>query len=314
MFQLAQKVDDWKPEERRLFLKTIGHKKWRMEHFYKIKDKKRQTVNLIFNPIQNQYWGKRTYRDYILKARKIGFSTLCLIDDLDETICNHNFTAFIMAHKREDVQKLFKIVQFAYDRMPAGWKPVAEYYNRNELYFKEINSTIYVGSEARSDVINRLHVSELAFIENVDKKMAATFEAVPEDGRIVLETTPNGIGGYAYDLWQSASGYVTDEAGKCEFKDHFYAWFYHPEYTVPLTSAEKRLVEAGDYLDKEEEEFREAHNLNYGQMKWRKQKQSRLGDQFLEQYPEDDISCFLGSGNPYFNMKALREQLVEVEA
>lgn len=314
MFQLAQNVKDWTSNERLKFLKTIGNKKWRMEHFYKIKNKERQTVNLIFNPIQNQYWGNRTYRDYILKARKIGFSTLCLIDDLDATICNHNFTAFIMAHKREDVQKLFKIVQFAYDRMPVVWKPKAEYYNRNELYFKEINSTIYVGSEARSDVINRLHVSELAFIENVAKKMAATFEAVPENGRIVLETTPNGMGGYAYDLWQAAAGYITDEPGQCEFKGHFYAWFYHPEYTVPLASAERRLVEAGDYLNEEEEEFRKAHHLNYGQMKWRKQKQARLGDQFLEQYPEDDISCFLGSGDPYFNMKALREQLVEVEA
>ncbi len=306
-------VDDWSVEQRRLFLKTIGNKEWRMQHFYMIKDKKRQTVNLVFNPIQAHYWKNRSARDYILKARKIGFSTLCLIDDLDETIWNRNFTACIIAHRREDVQKLFKIVQFAYDRMPGEWKPKAEYYNRNELFFKEINSSIYVGTEARSDVVNRLHVSELAFIEQVEKKMAATFEAVPEDGRIVLETTPNGVGGYAYDAYQLAAGYKSVEGGGiCSTKAHFYTWFMHPEYMIPLTSAEKRLVENGDYLTDEEEAFQQAHNLNYSQMKWRKLKQGNLGDEFLEQYPEDDIECFLGSGQPYFSMHALKEQLVEV--
>lgn len=311
MTKLDPIIDNWTSQERKLFLETIGNKRWRMEHFYKIRDKLRQTVNLVFNPIQVQYWAKRTKRDYILKARKIGFSTLCLIDDLDETIWNRNFTSFIFAHKREDVQKLFKIIQFAYDRLPEEWKPKAEYYNKNELYFKDRNSNIYVGMEARSDVINRLHVSELAFIENTEKKCAASFEAVPQEGRIVLETTPNGIGGYAYDLYQFAAGYKTSEYGeRCEFKAHFYPWFCHPEYALPLTKAEKELLKAGNFLSESEQIFMENHNLTYNQMKWRKQKQARLAEQFPEQYPEDDIECFLGSGNPYFDMRALKKQLI----
>lgn len=312
MTKLDPLIDNWTSQERRFFLKTIGNKRWRMEHFYKIRDKLRQTVNLIFNPIQAHYWAERTKRDYILKARKIGFSTLCLIDDLDETIWNRNFTSFIFAHKREDVQKLFKIIQFAYDRLPEEWKPRAEYYNRNELFFKDRNSTIYVGTEARSDVINRLHVSELAFIEDVEKKCAASFEAVPQEGRIVLETTPNGVGGYAYEFYQFAAGYKTSEYGeKCEFKDHFYPWFYHPEYSIPLTNVEKALVKAGNFLNEEEKAFKESHNLTFGQMRWRKQKQALLAEQFLEQYPEDDIECFLGSGNPYFDMRVLKGQLTK---
>lgn len=312
MFQLANEVKNWTSQERMKFLKTIGNKRWRMEHFYKIKNKKRETVNLIFNSIQARYWANRTKKDAILKARKIGFSTLCLIDDLDEVICHHNYTAFIMAHRKEDVQKLFKMVQFAYDRMPVEFKPVAKYDNRNELFFKELNSTIYVGSEARSDVINRLHVSEVAFVTNVQKKLSASFEAVPDDGSIVLETTPNGVGGYFYDLWDLACGYKKSNL-KSEFKAHFYPWFHHPEYSKPLTNKEKQMVEEGFYLDEEEEGFREAHKLNYSQMKWRKEKQARLGDDFLEQHPEDDITCFLGSGDPYFCMNSLKDQLILVE-
>ncbi len=292
---------------------TLGNKLWRIEHLYKIRDKKRRTVNLVLNPIQRQYWKARTNRDFILKARKIGFSTLCLIDALDETIFNMNYTAFIMAHKREDVQKLFQIVHFAYDLMPPELKPKAEYYNKNELFFKELNSRIYVGMEARSDVINRLHISEFCFIENVEKKIAASFEAVPQDDRIILESTPNGIGGFAYELYQLAAGYKQREEGICEFKAHFFPWFKNPEYSVKLTKAEKEQVAKGEFLSPEEEEFRESHNLNYSQMKWRKLKKARLGDQFDEQYPEDDISCFLGSGDNYFDTKALRKQLEYAE-
>ena len=293
-------------EERKCFRETIGNKLWRIQTFYKIRDKKRQTVNLVLNPLQSLYWRERTNRDIILKARKIGFSTLCLIDDLDETIWNRNYTSFIMAHRREDVQKLFQIVHFAFDSIPPEWKQKTEYYNKNELFFKDRNSRIYVGTEARSDVVNRLHVSEVAFIEDAEKKMAASFEAVPEDGSIVLETTPNGIGGYFYDLYQVAAGYTE---GRSEFKPHFYPWFKHPDYSVRLTKTEKAQVEEGNYLDDEEKEFRETHNLNYSQMKWRKLKKERLGDQFDEQYPEDNCSCFLGSGNPYFDMKKLKEQM-----
>ncbi len=304
-------VDDWSPEERRLYLKTIGNKLWRIEHFYKIKDKLRQTVNLILNPIQKHYWQNRSKKDFILKARKIGFSTLCLIDDLDETIWNRNFTTFIFAHKREDVQKLFKMIHFAYDKMPREHRPVAEYYNKNELFFKEINSTIYVGMEARSDTINRLHVSEVAFVRDAEKKCASSFEAVPEgDGKIVLETTPNGVGGYAYELYQFAAGYkVTDYGDKSEFKAHFYPWYYHPEYAMPLTNAEREMIEAGNWLNEDERQFMTDHALSYPQMKWRKSKQGTLAEQFIEQYPENDIDCFLGSGNPYFDMHSLRTQL-----
>ncbi len=306
MFDLKSGVSN---ADRELYLNTLDKKLWRLESLYKIRDKRRKTVNLILNPLQRLFWNTRTNRDIILKARKIGFSTLCLIDDLDEVIWHENYTAFIMAHKREDVQKLFQMVHFAYDNMPEELRPKADYYTRNELFFKDRNSRIYVGTEARSDVVNRLHVSEVAFVENVEKKMASSFEAVPQEGSIVLETTPNGVGGYFYDLYQHAAGYVDSGNGKSEFKVHFYPWYKHPEYSVKLTRAEKAQVEAGNYLDEEEREFMETNNLNLSQMKWRKLKKARLGDEFDEQYPEDDISCFLGSGNPYFNLKKLQAQM-----
>lgn len=304
------KIDNLTEHDSRYIMATIGNKKWRLEHLYKIKNKRRETVNLVFNPLQEIYWNTRTNRDLILKARKIGFSTLCLVDDLDDTIFNENFTAFIMAHKREDVQKLFQIVHFAYDRLPAEFKPKADYYNKNELYFKDLNSRIYVGTEGRSDLINKLHVSEVAFIEDVEKRLASTFEAVPEEGSIVLETTPNGMGGHFYDLYQMAAGYKTsDEGGQSEFKAHFYPWFKHPEYKINLTEEERAQVTSGSYLTEDEESFREANNLTYSQMKWQKIKKARLGDQFPEQYPSDDLSCFIGSGQSYFDLRALQTQL-----
>jgi len=49
-------------------------------------------------------------------------------------------------------------------------------------------------------------------------------EAVPQEGRVIFESTANGIGNYFHTLWTSA----------CErrsgYKPHFYVWWEDPGY------------------------------------------------------------------------------------
>ena len=73
---------------------------------------------------------------------------------------------------------------------------------------------------------------------------------------------------------------------------HFYPWWWDAQYRVETpepveyTADEQRLVDA--------------NNLTLEQIKWRRLKQKELGRLFIQEYPEDVITCFLTSGNGYF--------------
>jgi hypothetical protein len=178
--------------------------------------------------------GFRKIRDIILKARKEGVTTFYALFYLDDTLFTPNTTTVIIAHTREDVQKLFKIVKLAYSTCPdtitlsdgREWhKPRASYDNVSELTFSSINSTIYVALAGRGGTVNNLHISEVSKIpENVvDERMAAIMESVPNidfGSNISIETTANGMGGWFHDMWTFA------EAGESEFDDMFFSWFH----------------------------------------------------------------------------------------
>jgi hypothetical protein len=54
--------------------------------------------------------------------------------------------------------------------------------------------------------------------------------------------------------------------------------------------------------------------LTLGQIKWRRQKRRDLGAHFAEQYPEDDVTCFLASGRCCFDTEALRAAQARIAA
>ena len=142
----------------------LADKNWRLSHLYKIKTKDQKLVILKPNSAQLDYLNKATGRDIILKARRLGFSTICLIEKLDYTLTHKNTNAAIIAHERDKVTKLFEIVRLAFEQMPAELKPRVSYDNRNELYFPDLNSKITVALDTRSETVHNLHVSEIAFL------------------------------------------------------------------------------------------------------------------------------------------------------
>jgi hypothetical protein len=286
-----------------------------------IRTKEKKVINLIFNPIQVVYWSERTKRDIILKPRQLGFSTQILAEFFDDTINTPNTNTVIIAHDSDSTRKLFNVVQFMYNNLPEekkielnGGKKRPKYGNRKEFYFESINSRITVGTAGstdfgRGDTINNLHCSEVAFWPNPEELMTGLLQAVPFDGRIVIETTANGVGNYFYRTYYEA------KEGKSRWKPHFYRWFDHPEYRLQLDQSE-----VISYTE-EETNLIEAHQLSPEQIKWRRWKISEIPekdgiskeDRFKQEYPEDDMSCFLNSGNPVFHIQTLAKWRKQLE-
>lgn len=218
----------------------LRNKWWRLTHLYKILDKQGQLV--IFKPSRIQLMilaalGPRL-RARILKYRQGGVTTLFCIMYLDDALWTPGFSAAIIAHEREALDKIFEIVDRAFTNLPDSLKPKTE---RNTLrMFKfmqtfdgqKLDSTIYVALKLRSTTVQAMHVTERAYIEG-DKSReleAGSKQAVPLTGRITEETTANGYNEY-YDSF--TEDYDNPDPGPHDYLALFFAWHEDPQYCLP---------------------------------------------------------------------------------
>jgi len=279
---------------------------WRLTNLYKIINKDGQKVLFKPNKIQELVNQSSNKRKIALKSRQIGFSTNEILKQFDFTIFNKNITSVILAHENDAIEKLFRIVLRAYNFMPEKLKPKIDRGggSKNELYFPEINSRIYCDLESRGDTIQWLHVSEAAFMRD-SVKLKSTLQAVPLNGQITIESTPNGLGNYFYELWNDPEQ---------NYKKYFFPWFMFDDYKIETKEA---LV-----LSDEERELGKMATKNYNiklsneQILFRRLKKIELKQYsedvkvpFEQEYPEDDVSCFISSGNSVIDAMIVKEHI-----
>ena len=140
--------------------------------------------------------------------------------------------------------------------------------NIRQIVFPRLDSEYRVATAAdanagRGMTIHNLHCSEVArWPRDVEETLASLRSAVPEDGEIVLESTPNGAGGIFYEEWQRA-----EETG---YARHFFPWWYGAEYRV------KKQVAAFELPTVEEEQLMQQAGLTEAQIAWRRTKRAQL--------------------------------------
>ena len=280
----------------------LSDKGWRQNHMYKIKTKDKRLSIMIGNKAQEHYRQNRTRRDMILKARQLGFSTEKIIEYLDDTITNENTTTAILAHKKEKVQTLFEIAKMAYNKLPTLLKPRVSFDNRNELYFPDLNSKIYITTDTRSETVHNLHISEFAFMRNAEDVLLAALESVPEkEGNISIESTANGMVGPMYEMW---------EDDKNEFTKHFYNWMWDVEYTTETHKTMEELMM--DYTSLAIEyglipDIVERFNLTKGQLNFYIGKVRRHKNKVKQEYPTTALEAFIASGRNVFSVDVIQK-------
>ena len=208
-----------------------------------IRTKDRRVIPFLLNAAQVDYWDHRTLRDIILKPRQLGFTTVICGLFFADTLLRPNTTSVIVAHDTDSSEKIFRIVQLFWERLPEEERRRVgppRFSNRREFLWPKINSQFYVGTAGaltfgRGQTISNLHCSEFAFWPKPEEALIALTEAVPADGRVVIESTANGMGNYFHDLWVAARN---EENG---FATHLYLWFESPEYVLDVTEEEARL-------------------------------------------------------------------------
>lgn len=275
------------------FLK-LSDKNWRINHLYKIVNKHSKLITFKQNSIQKIIASNTANRKIILKARQFGVTTDRVIDLFDYTIFNSNVTACILAHEDDAIKKIFRIVRRAYKYFPEPIKPQIDRGggSKYEMYFPEINSLIYCDLESRGDTINKLHISEAAFMDY--ERFFSTLQAVPLGGDVTIESTANGLDNFFYDIWHEDDVY----------EKIFLPWFFYEDYkisseeVIEITEEEKKFLSDVKFIYQKE--------ISIDQLKFRRFKRKELKDKYIQEYPEDDLSCFIHSGRTVVDQTLFR--------
>lgn len=287
-------------------------KEWRCENLYTIIDKNGQAIPFRANAPQRKVNECKRRRKMVLKARQFGISTNEIVRLFDDAIFTRNTTSVILAHEQDSIKKLFRIVQRLYKFLPEEIKPRLDRGggSKYEYFFPELNSRIYCDLESRSDTIQRLHISEVAFMKD-SAKLKATLQAVPLGGRVTLETTANGMANHFYDMWSDPDS---------SFEKLFFPWFIFSDY---------RMKAPKDFRPtKDEVEFAKLAKKRFGveitpaQVMFRRFKKSELKASahdktrvsFEQEYPEDESTCFLSSGEAVLDLFKIKKMLDELPA
>lgn len=213
---------------------------WRLTHLYWILDETGTPVLFQPNDEQRQFYESLWYRNLILKARQLGFSTELLILALDQCLFVENFTAGVIADNLENAGKLFRKVVFAYEHLPdiiKAAKPLKK--ETGSEYVFANGSSISIGTSMRSGTLQFLHVSEFGkicarFPEKAKEIVTGAFEAVAAGNMITIESTAEGAYGYFYDYTMDAlrRQQAREKHTPLDWRLHFFAWWKKPAYQL----------------------------------------------------------------------------------
>lgn len=275
-----------------------------IEKLFLIVTKESKSQPFILNEPQNKILDRLSGRDIILKARQEGISSLILALFTVDFLLKENIRCVVISHEKDATQKLFDKVKFYLESMKQtfpGELPYELTYNsRHEMVNKAKNSVFYIGTAGakafgHGDTINNLHASEVSRWPDQERLLVGLLQAVPRSGRVIIETTANGMGDYFFKLWKRS------QEANSTFKTHFLPWFAMKEYAMPCRE--------GFQSTEEEVELQKVYGLSHEQLNWRRWKIAELNDNldaFNEQFPSNAEEAFIVSGNPIWSPTLLK--------
>jgi len=271
--------------------------RWRISNLYRIVDKNSRAVQFQPNWAQVEFLNGMHRRNLILKARQLGFTTLCCIIYLDDCLFNDNVEAAVIAHKVDDAKKIFKTkVKFPYDNLPDQIRersPLKQD-SADSLSFAN-NSSIRVTTSTRSGTVKWLHISEYGKIcaQFPDKANEIRSGAFPsaERGVITIESTAEGEGGDFYEKSVEAERLASTGAPltRKDFKFFFFPWWAEPTYAMKRTNVPVSPEDV-EYFERIEHEAKTA--LSAEQRNWWVTEEKQQGGNMKREYPATSKEAF----------------------
>jgi len=258
----------------------------------------------------------------ILKARQQGISTLIQAIFFIVLYVSANLRALTMGHELDSSNNLFNMYDVYYKELPKYLQPTLEFSNEKKKKYlanqcENKVATAGKGEVGRSDTLQLLHLTEVAFYPDAKKTLGALLQAAKYAKIIVIESTANGIGDEFYNMYWEAK----EPNSLSEYIPIFLSWLDFPKYSKPFNNETERqnlLRDLGknhlfNEYENEEILLKDKYNATLEQLNWRRftivntcQKDVKT---FHQEYPRDDVEAFVASGRPVFDSKVCNENL-----
>ncbi len=301
-----------------------------METFLWIRDKQDVVRPLVLNPIQVKTLAKRREvikagkprRFLVLKARRQGQTTLWQGLNYHTVATKHNTRCVTLGHETDATEQIFQMADLFWRRSPPFMRPARlTEHDKRDLEFPAMNSMFYIGTAGKKGFGRGTNVSRYLGTEAAwwpgarsdHEQLLAGLDEAAQHGEGALETTANGVGGLFHWLWEGS------KRGENDWTRIFFRWFDDPTYRLPLhlqrnqtlAQAHEELVRS--YTD-EEKDLVAKHKLDPEQIAWRRQMKRKRGRLAPQEYPEDDVTCFLLSGHCFFDRTILEAMRLRAPA
>jgi hypothetical protein len=254
------------------------------------------------NAAQREFEHRRGNRNIVLKARQMGITTWAAARFFLKTITQPGTLTLQVAHSQQSAEEIFCIVHRFLDWLPEELRegPLkTSRANVRQIVFPEIDSQYRVVSAGdrnagRGLTVQNLHCSELARWPGVPAEILAGLQAALSPGaEMILESTPDGIGGCFHEEWQKAA-----ETGTVR---HFFPWWMERRYRAEAVAEASLTAEERDRMAR--------HHLDREQIGYRRRIRANFRGLAMQEYAEDEQSCFLASGNSVFELAVIEQRL-----
>jgi hypothetical protein len=272
------------------------------EALLRVRTRDGRTAALTANAAQRAFEERRGERNIVLKARQLGMTTWTAARFFLKTITQPGTLTLQVAHTQEAAEEIFRIVYRFLDELPEELRKGPLRTSRatvRQIVFPEMDSTYKVvtagdRNAGRGMTVQNLHCSELArWPGDAAETLAGLRAALAPGAEMILESTPEGVGGCFYEEWQKAH-----ETGMVR---HFFPWWMERRYRA---GAAERAS-----LTEEELELMERHGLDLEQIGYRRKIRADFRGLARQEFAEDEQSCFLASGESVFELSAIEERL-----
>lgn len=204
-----------------------------------------------------------------LKARQLGFSTLVAGYALWLVLFHPDRAVAMFSKGEREAAKLLKKSAYAYRHQPQWLKErLPRLLTDNQLKMEFDNESLIESlpsgeDPGRSEAVDLAIVDEWAFLPNPEDAWAAIEPITDVGGGVIGISTANGTGNFFHEFYQKA------KMGGSPFTSIFFPYDAHEDRDDAWYAAKSQ-----------------------GLQEW----------QLHQEYPRDDVECFVKSGNPVFDL------------
>jgi hypothetical protein len=253
---------------------------------------------LRLNSTQKFFLNHLWYRNVWLKSRQVGATTLSTLMLLLAARLLEGAEIAVVSYNMDDAIRRLKRIELDYLKYMTPESGITSYTcSQNMIVFEPTGSMLIPASgvtdnPGRGGTFKFALCTEAAYWPRNSQAFSSIEETLPDLGMLIMESTPNGMNNLFYDRY--ISGKMVDEPDTNQYVSRFAPWFEHDEYEKKPPAKMK--------LTPEERELKLKYDLKDSQLYWRRTKLPGFPNYlessyraFMQNYPEDDQSCWVSS-------------------